>query len=69
MAARRDAHLNNRKEGNDMNAPSIYDYRDAEIETAQRIRRERTRAIVGGIIAAPFAVAALVAWAIVFACL
>ena len=50
-------------------APSIYDYRDNEIETAQRIRRERIRAIVGGIIAAPFAVAALVAWAIVFACL
>jgi hypothetical protein len=71
VAARRDAHLNNRKEGNRMNAdnPSIYDYRDNEIETAQRIRRERIRAIVGGIIAAPFALAALVAWAIVFACL
>ena len=71
VAARRDAHLNNRKEGNRMNAdyPSIYDYRDNEIETAQRIRRERIRAIVGGIIAAPFAFAALVAWAIVFACL
>ena len=49
--------------------PSIYDMRDNEIETAQRIRRERTRAIVGGIIAAPFAAAALFAWAIVFACL
>ena len=71
VAARRDAHLNNRKEGNDMNAdnPSIYDYRDNEIEAAQRIRRERTRAIVGGIIAAPFAVAALVAWAIILACM
>ena len=49
--------------------PSIFDYRDAEIETAKRIRRERIRAIVGGIVAAPFAFAALVAWAIVFACL
>ena len=26
--------------------PSIYDYRDAEIETAKRIRRERIRAVV-----------------------
>ena len=54
-----------------MNAdnPSIYDSRDNEIEAAQRIRRERTRAIVGGIIAAPFAVAALVAWAIILACM
>ena len=49
--------------------PSIYDMRDAEMDNAARIRRERTRAVVGGIIAAPFALAALVAWAIVFACL
>ena len=71
VAARRDAHLNNSKEGNDMNAdnPSIYDYRDAEIETAQRIRRDRARAIVGGIIAAPFAFAALVAWVVCLACM
>lgn len=54
-----------------MNAdnPSIYDYRDNEIEAAQRIRRERTRAIVGGIIAAPFALAALVAWVVCLACM
>ena len=54
-----------------MNAdnPSIYDFKDAEIETAQRIRRERTRAIVGGIIAAPFALAALVAWVVCLACM
>ena len=50
-------------------APSIYDMRDNEIETAKRIRRDRALAIAGGIIAAPFALAALVAWAIVFACL
>jgi hypothetical protein len=49
--------------------PSIYDMRDNEIAAAQRIRRERVLHIVGGIIAAPFALAALVAWAIVFACL
>lgn len=71
VAARRDAHLNNHEEGNRMNAdnPSIYDYRDNEIETAQRIRRERIRAIVGGIIAAPFAFAALVAWVVCLACM
>ena len=71
MAARRDAHLNNRKEGNDMDAdnPSIYDMRDNEIAAAQRIRRERIRAIVGGIIAAPFAFAALVAWVVCLACM
>ena len=50
-------------------APSIYDMRDNEIAAARQIRRERIRAIVGGIIAAPFAFAALVAWAIVFACM
>ena len=49
--------------------PSIYDMRDNEIEAAQRIRRERIRAIVGGIIAAPFAVAALVAWVVCLACM
>lgn len=49
--------------------PSIYDMRDNEIETAKRIRRERIRAIVGGIIAAPFALAAIVVWVVVCACL
>ena len=49
--------------------PSIFDYRDAEIETAKRIRRERMRAIVGGIVAAPFALAAIVVWVVVCACL
>lgn len=59
--------LLNQKEAHKM-TPSIYDMRDNEIETAQRIRRERIRAIVGGIIAAPFAVAALVAWVVCLAC-
>ena len=49
--------------------PSIYDMRDNEVAAARQIRRDRARAIVGGIIAAPFAFAALVAWVIVFACL
>ena len=49
--------------------PSIYDMRDNEIAAARQIRRDRALAIAGGIIAAPFALAALVAWAIVFACL
>ena len=49
--------------------PSIYDMRDNEIETAKRIRRERIRAVVGGIIAAPFAFAALVAWVVCLACM
>jgi hypothetical protein len=52
-----------------MNNPSIYDFKNGEIETAQRIRRERIRAIVGGIIAAPFALAALVAWVVCLACM
>ena len=50
-------------------SPSIYDYRSGELDNAARIRRERALAIAGGIIAAPFALAALVAWAVVFACL
>lgn len=49
--------------------PSIYDYRENEIENAERIRRERVRAIAGGIIAAPFALAALVAWVVCLACM
>ena len=49
--------------------PSIYDMRDNEIAAARQIRRERIRAIVGGIIAAPFAVAALVVWVVVCACM
>ena len=49
--------------------PSIYDMRDAEIETAARIRRDRALAIAGGIIAAPFALAALVAWVVCLACM
>lgn len=49
--------------------PSIYDMRDAEIETAKRIRRDRALAIAGGIIAAPFALAALVAWVVCLACM
>ena len=49
--------------------PSIYDYRSGELENAQRIRRERVRAVVGGIVAAPFALAALVVWVVVCACL
>jgi hypothetical protein len=47
--------------------PSIYDYRNGEMDHAARIRRERVRAIVGGIIAAPFALAALVAWVVCLA--
>lgn len=50
-------------------APSIYDMRDNEIAAAQRIRRERVRAIVGGIVAAPFSLAALVAWVVCLACM
>lgn len=66
VAGRRDARLNdNHKEGTDMNNPSIYDYRDNEIEATRQIRRER----IMNAIAAPFAVAALVAWVIVLACL
>ena len=49
--------------------PSIYDMRDNEIAAAQRIRRDRARAIAGGIIAAPFALAALVAWVVCLACM
>ena len=49
--------------------PSIYDMRDAEIDNAARIRRDRIRAIIGGIIAAPFALAALVAWVVCLACM
>ena len=49
--------------------PSIYDYRNGEMDNAARIRRERVRAIVGGIIAAPFALAALVVWVVVCACM
>lgn len=52
-----------------MNAPSIYDYRNGEIDNARRIRRERVKAIIGGIAVAPFALTALVAWVIVCACL
>ena len=52
-----------------MNAPSIYDYRNGEIDNAQRIRRERVRAIGEGIVAAPFALAALVAWVGCLACM
>ena len=49
--------------------PSIYDMRDNEVAAAQRIRRDRALAIAGGIIAAPFAVAALVAWLVCLACM
>ena len=49
--------------------PSIYDMRDNEVAAAQRIRRERLLAIAGGIIAAPFALAALVAWVVCLACM
>lgn len=44
--------------------PSIYDYRSGELENARRIRRERVLHIVGGIVAAPLALAAVVAWVI-----
>ena len=49
--------------------PSIYDMRDNELDAAQRIRRDRALAIAGGIIAAPFALAALVAWVVCLACM
>ena len=49
--------------------PSIYDMRDAEMDNAARIRRDRALAIAGGIIAAPFALAALVAWVVCLACM
>lgn len=51
------------QEGKDM-TPSIYDYRSGELENARRICRERVLHIVGGIVAAPFALAAVVAWVI-----
>lgn len=50
-------------------APSIYDMRDNELAAARQIRRDRIRAVVGGIIAAPFALAALVAWVVCLACM
>jgi hypothetical protein len=70
VAARRDAHLNNRKEGNRMNAnnPSIYDYRDNEIETAQRIRRERIMNAIGAAIAIPALAACAVFMILALAC-
>lgn len=49
--------------------PSIYDFRSGELENARRIRRERVLHIVGGIVAAPFALAALVAWVVCLACM
>lgn len=49
--------------------PSIYDMRDNELAAARQIRRERVRAIAGGIIATPFALAALVAWVVCLACM
>ena len=49
--------------------PSIYDMRGAEVDNAARIRRDRALAIAGGIIAAPFALAALVAWVVCLACM
>ena len=50
-------------------APSIYDMRDNELAAARQIRRDRALAIAGGIIAAPFALAALVAWVVCLACM
>lgn len=44
--------------------PSIYDMRENEIELAERIRRDRRLAIVGGIVAVPFALATFAAFVI-----
>ena len=49
--------------------PSIYDLRDHEIESARRIRRERVRNIVCGIVAAPLVLAGFAAWVILCACM
>ena len=44
--------------------PNIYDMRENEIELAARLRRDRRRAIVGGIVAAPFALVMFAAFVI-----
>ena len=49
--------------------PSIYDYRDAEVENARRIRRERLRDLALAVVVAPFVLAALAVWVIVCAVL
>ena len=40
-----------------MNNPSIYDFRNGEIETARQIRRERRREIVEAVVGVPLLVA------------
>lgn len=41
--------------------PSIYDYRDCEIECADRIRRERRARIIEAVVCGPLLIAALLA--------
>lgn len=43
-----------------MDTPSIYDYRDNEIEAARQIRRARRREIVEAVVGAPLLVAAII---------
>lgn len=44
--------------------PSIYDMRENEIELAERIRRDRLLAIVGGIVSVPAALVMFAAFVI-----
>lgn len=44
--------------------PSIYDMKENEIELAERLRRERVKAIVGVFLGAPVSVALLAAWVV-----
>ena len=48
--------------------PSIFDYRGNEIETAQRIRRERIMNAIGAAIAIPALAACAVFMILVLAC-
>ena len=50
-------------------APSIYDYRNGELDNAVRIRRERRAAIVEAIVAVPVLAALFVAWVVLCAVL
>jgi len=50
-----------------MNNPSIYDFRNGEIETARQIRRERRREIVEAVVGIPLLVAAFAAFVLICA--
>jgi len=59
---------NHKKEDNHMNNPSIYDFRDAEVATAARIRRERIARAIEAAVCIPALVAAAVIFFLVCAC-